>query len=66
MPLYQPVHPGTLTISKNSVLHDAIRIHEDHNEKLKHFHETNAIKNIKSDNRYNGVSIHKITYKSIN
>ena len=39
-----PVHPGKLTIPQNSALHDAIRLCEEHNEKLKHFHETIAVK----------------------
>ena len=42
----KPVHPGTLTISKNSALHDAIRIREEQNEKLKYFHERDTIKNV--------------------
>ena len=40
------MNPGTLTVSKTSALHNAIRIHEEHNEKLKYFHETNAIKKV--------------------
>ena len=42
----RPVHPRQLKIPENSVLHNAIRIREEHHEKLKHFHETPTIENV--------------------
>ena len=42
----RPVHPGQLKMSENSALHHAIRIRKEHNEKLKHLHETTTIENV--------------------
>ena len=42
----KPVFPEKLQIPNNSAPHDAIRMHEEHNKTIKHFHEIIAVENV--------------------